>query len=344
MAKSKFCRRRFLFPVFLAPLLILGLIYYGEHHLDSGDRVVKDDGVITIVDTTTISPISTTPNTGIPQTLHECSGDNAACICPGSSLVKGNHRMVVIVPFRDGCAAGSQGGGRLKNLAEFVPALNAFLRKQSTDFRIIVVDQINKGLFNKGFLFNAGYLIANSTQSFDYVSLHDVDLVPENDANKYSFPLGVPAHLCVTNSRTDYTPAYEGMVGGVLLMRMEQYSAINGFANTYWTWGQEDDDMYNRIRGIFGSVTRPSPAVGRYRALDHDRVMGLDEKPRFKTQRKELYDAIAAANGGAGPTTLHVMKNGFRQINYKIVRAGCREDYDHYVVDYLNADQPMDPC
>jgi hypothetical protein len=290
---------------------------------------------------------TTTDGLIVPQPLDACPAEhsNKECVCPLSlreSPSEGKHRLAVIVPFRDGCGAGSQGDGRNKNLAEFVPYLHTFLSSQNLDFRIIVVDQVKRGLFNKGFLFNVGYLLAN--QSYDYLALHDVDLVPENAALKYSFPSGAPMHLCVTNSRTAYQPAYEGMVGGVLLMRAEQYAAVNGFANTYWTWGQEDDDMYNRLRGIHGAVMRPAPDVGRYRALDHVRVEGLDETPRFRTQRGELQAAIAAANQGKEATTAHVMKNGLRQVQYRIVDRGCRADYEHYRVDYLNPDQPMGPC
>jgi hypothetical protein len=277
----------------------------------------------------------------VPQHLQVCQTDNNGCICPRNS--RHGHRLGIIVPFRDGCSVGSQGGGRLRNLAEFIPYMDAFLSKKNIDYKIIVVDQIAKGLFNKGFLFNTGFLLMNN--SFDYIALHDVDLVPENDENSYAFPdNGPPQHLCVTNSRTNYEPAYAGMVGGVLLMRTEQYDAVNGFANTYWTWGQEDDDMYNRIRGILGEVSRPSPSVGRYRALDHARVMGLDETKRFRDQRKELYDVIAAANSGKDATRAHVMKNGFRQVQYRIDKMGCRSDYEHYVVDYLNPDSAMEPC
>lgn len=270
------------------------------------------------------------------------SAPDAPALCSYSPLPEGKHRLAVIVPFRDGCAKDSQGGGRMANLREFIPYMTKFLSAQGLDFEIFIVEQVKKGLFNKGFLFNAGFLLGQS--HFDYVALHDVDQVPENPQNSYGYPVGNPWHLCVTNSRTKYVPAYEGMVGGVLVMRREQYEAINGFSNTYWSWGQEDDDMYNRVHGILGRVQRPAAEVGRYRALDHVRVEGLDLTPRFKQQRDELKTLISASAQGRSATEALVMKNGYRQVKYSVVSANCTPHVSHYIVDYLNPNAPMLSC
>jgi hypothetical protein len=36
---------------------------------------------------------------------------------------------------------------------------------------------------------------------------------------------------------------YQEIVGGVLAINTQDYVRVNGFSNSYWAWGGEDDDM-----------------------------------------------------------------------------------------------------
>jgi hypothetical protein len=53
-------------------------------------------------------------------------------------------------------------------------------------------------------------------------------------------------------------------------------------------WGQEDDDFYYRLAAKFGTVNRLAPEDGRYRAMSHPRVQGLDETPVFSKGTQHL--------------------------------------------------------
>jgi len=65
-------------------------------------------------------------------------------------------------------------------------------------------------------------------------------------------------------------------VGGAFLLQIEDYKKINGYSNKYFGWGQEDDDMYERVRFVYKEVKHISEKVGKYHALKHGRVKDLD--------------------------------------------------------------------
>ena len=175
------------------------------------------------------------------------------------------HKLGVIVPFRDGCSAMSQGKGRRDNLIEFVTHMPAFLDIVGvTDFRIIVVEQTQNGHWNKGVLFNRGVRYAESI-GCDYLVMNDVDHIPVSDAISHAWP-EVPIHLCTSTDMKGFQ-FYDAMVGGALLLRVEHYKQLNGFSNRYFGWGQEDDDMYERINYEFKGVRHLDEKLGRYHTL-----------------------------------------------------------------------------
>lgn len=44
--------------------------------------------------------------------------------------------------------------------------------------------------------------------------------------------------------------------GGVVSFNREDFEKINGFPNTFWGWGGEDDEMYSRIMEVRAGAKR----------------------------------------------------------------------------------------
>lgn len=86
------------------------------------------------------------------------------------------HQVTIIVPVRD----------RANQLKTLVRHIHPFLQLQMVEYRIIVVEQVDQKPFNKGLLFNLGFLESlkkkGGTQCY---IMHDVDLLPENLQNIY---------------------------------------------------------------------------------------------------------------------------------------------------------------
>ena len=136
------------------------------------------------------------------------------------------HKLGIIVPYRN----------RYEHLQEFKKSIVEYLESKNIDFKIIIVEQDNAKLFNRGMLCNIGFIEAQS-QKCDYIVIHDVDMIPIDV--DYSFA-NTPVHLA-----TDNIP-FESYFGGITLFPSELFKKINGFSNLYWGWGFEDDDLRYR--------------------------------------------------------------------------------------------------
>lgn len=206
-----------------------------------------------------------------------------------SSFFRKEPKVALIVPIRDAANALSQGVGRWKNADELVEHMCTFLPKANAPlFDVIFIEQSNDGNpFNKGVLFNAGYKLT-VTKGYSHMVLHDVDQIPENTKNSYGHPGETAVHLLTATSQWDYTPMHKDTVGGALSLSHAVYAAVGGYSNLFWGWGGEDNNMYTRLNSGPG-VRRPKLRVGRYKALFHPRVMGLDETEQFKKNHKIIH-------------------------------------------------------
>lgn len=113
------------------------------------------------------------------------------------------HRMAVLVPYRE----------RFEELLEFVPYLSNFLNKQSIDYSIFILNQVDQYRFNRASLLNAGF--SQIKNVYDYIAMHDVDLLPLNSNLSYAYPV-MPVHLAAPELHPRYH--YTKFIGGILLI------------------------------------------------------------------------------------------------------------------------------
>lgn len=169
---------------------------------------------------------------------------------------KSSHRLAVLVPFRD----------RFEELLIFAPHMKKFLDKQGIDYHIFILNQIDRFRFNRASLINVGFLEVN--KEFDYVAIHDVDLLPMNDELLYSFPDKSPYHVSSPELHPRYH--YATFVGGILLIKREHFIQVNGMSNKYWGWGLEDDEFYVRLKEAGLSIERPqNVSTGTHNTFKH---------------------------------------------------------------------------
>ncbi|VEU43456.1 unnamed protein product [Pseudo-nitzschia multistriata] len=164
--------------------------------------------------------------------------------------------VAIIVPFRDL----HKEQKRSEHLSKFIPHMIRFLgnlkttERRISDYHVYIVEQSDDGRkFNRGKLLNIGFDIARkhkgrNGQKHDVFIFHDVDLLPSKQLNEaYSkFPT-VPHHIARCWDRYSNNPKY---FGGIVSFSSSDYKRINGYPNTFWGWGGEDDELQLRCNAL----------------------------------------------------------------------------------------------
>lgn len=179
------------------------------------------------------------------------------------------HKVAIIIPFRN----------RYEHLSYWLFYLHPILIRQQLDYAVFVINQDGEGVFNRAKLMNVGYVEALKTYDYDCFVFSDVDLVPLDDRNMYRC-FDKPRHLAVAMDKFNFGLPYNTYYGGVSSLSKNQFIKINGFSNTFWGWGGEDDDIYKRIifRGM--SISRPDMKTGRYKMIRHNRDKHNEPNPK----------------------------------------------------------------
>ena len=141
-------------------------------------------------------------------------------------------KLGVIVPLRN----------RHEHLAEFKQAIIEYLTEKGYNFELIIVEQDDAKLFNRGMLLNIGFKYAQRA-GCNYVVFHDVDMIPLVVDYSYS---PNPVHLAT--GFLDNREIFDDYFGGVTLFPVKDFIKIDGYSNKYWGWGYEDDDLLFRCK------------------------------------------------------------------------------------------------
>ncbi|XP_046668700.1 beta-1,4-galactosyltransferase 7 isoform X2 [Homalodisca vitripennis] len=117
--------------------------------------------------------------------------------------------------------------------------------------------------------------------------MHDVDLLPLNPGLSYSYPSVGLFHVASPELHPRYH--YPTFVGGILLVKREDFEAVNGMSNKYWGWGLEDDEFYVRLKEAGINVSRPlnitTGIENTFRHM-HDRVVRKRDMAKCFNQRE----------------------------------------------------------
>ncbi|CAK8680430.1 unnamed protein product [Clavelina lepadiformis] len=200
------------------------------------------------------------------------------------------YKLAIIVPYRD----------REKQLFWFLSHIHPILQRQMLEYAIYVVNQAPGALFNRGKLMNVGFAEASKRDRYDCYVFHDVDLLAENDMCLYHCPefaeeaRSNPKHLSVSVDKFKYEALHYELglcspvpyqasemqvFGGVAIFTEDQFISVNGFSNSYWGWGAEDDDLFLRTWRKGYKIDRSHMNECSFHMLPHDQETKNPKSP-----------------------------------------------------------------
>jgi len=174
---------------------------------------------------------------------------------------------IILIPYRN----------RGEHLKYFIKETYPLLKKEMKELKIVVVEQTEGKLFNRGKLLNIGFMLYKNTG--EYFFNHDVDLNPKMITIKELYKkeiedgeiMGIYTSRCNT-------------LGGIIKFKKKVFIEINGFPNEIWGWGTEDKALQNRAEYKRAKVTK--------NILDND-----PEKDKYFTIFDDVDDRVKTNEG-----------------------------------------------
>lgn len=183
-------------------------------------------------------------------------------------------------------------------------------------YKIVHVEQSKNCLFNRGLLANVGFAKAYDIwDDIERIVVHDTDMFPESTMC-YDEPYHAPViHYATRVSQFNDKLPYKTYFGGVIGFVPSVYKKINGFSNSFWGWGGEDDDIYNRVVNTGFNVF--SSASGRFLSTCHYRdktnviqnVEVLNNGSRTNDGLSNLNDIVNPIITKLSEDEVHIMVN-----------------------------------
>ena len=165
------------------------------------------------------------------------------------------NKLGIIVPYRN----------RFEHLKKFKKSIIDYLDSNSYEnYVVIIVEQDDARLFNRGMLLNIGFKEAEK-QGCDYVVFHDVDMLPIYVNYSYhSKPLHLATNFVFDDEEKERT-IFDEYFGGVTMFPVDTFKKIDGYSNKYWGWGYEDDDL--RFRCEEKNITLKIKKIKNYKPI-----------------------------------------------------------------------------
>jgi hypothetical protein len=204
---------------------------------------------------------------------------------------------------------------RSEDLKKLLPIVRKSFELLDLKPFFIISEQADGHKFNKGIIWNAGFIEGLKITNCNYWVFHDVDIFEKKPgALGYFRADGAAGIFC---HDINCSPG-----GGVMCINSESYKKVNGFTNEFWNWGLEDVDFKRRVVARKIPILKPDSAVYKSHKNWSQLVASLPtpkgdnrEKKMFKNQKKLHWRFLQKYK--KDPSS--VMDDGLNNVKYKLI-------------------------
>lgn len=220
---------------------------------------------------------------------------------------------IILIPYRN----------RNVHLEVFIEKVVPIFQKVLKSFKVVVVEQSEGKLFNRGSLLNIGYQEYKAEGKWFFN--HDVDVYPnESCVEKYYL------------NQANTIPGFYGIItppcdtlGTVIKFPGTEFSKCNGYPNNFWGWGVEDKALQNRaeLAGIPISKIfyHDSPELTQWFEIKND----VDDRVKDREfQMKTHFEYDTFKYLPVEQKSRYVMISGLNTLKYEVL---YRETLSEYV-------------
>jgi hypothetical protein len=225
---------------------------------------------------------------------------------------------IIIIPYRN----------RKQQLDKFINEIVPLFQKILKSFKVVVIEQEDGKLFNRGALLNIGYKEYKNDGNWFFN--HDVDYYPTEMCIE-SYYLNHPNHVsgAIFSGFTGIVTPPCDTLGTVIKFPRDAFAECNGYPNNYWGWGVEDKALQNRVEfagiPIIKVFYHDSPELKNYFEIRND----IDDRQRDQEFQKKTileYDIFKFITPAQKKTNIYL--SGLNNLNYDII---SRETINEFV-------------
>jgi hypothetical protein len=204
---------------------------------------------------------------------------------------------IIIIPYRN----------RKEHLETFIKNVIPLFDKYLKPYKLVIVEQEEGKLFNRGKLLNIGFNEYKDKSEFFFT--HDVDIIPNENCVKELYNKNEYDVIRIFNG-------HNTSLGGIIKFSRDSFLNVNGLPNHIWGWGIEDRALYYRYI-IMNKILSPNYTnVINFNILYHTSNVHNYTNEKLAISNKE--DEIFNCND-KNIQLNHIMSSGLNNLDYKIL-------------------------